>query len=361
MGAEYAVAKSRGKANYYRFEDAIASLACGISQQVTALFLVGAIVGGYVWVFGWSRRLGLAAMPDYWAWIIGFMGVDFAYYLFHRASHRVNILWATHVVHHHSEEYNLSTALRQGSLQGLATAPFYWPLALVGVPPMIFLGCVTINTLYQFWIHTRLVGKLPFGLELWLNTPSHHRVHHGIDPTYIDKNYAGVFIIWDRLFGTFKEEKSEPNYGTVKPLASWNPLWANVHYFVELWQQSARTKKWSDKIKLWFAPPEWRPQDLGGKHQIPKVNRKQRQLYNKTGSISVRRFVAVEFVLVTAATVMFLLLQNQKTTAQMAPLALWIVATVLGWAGLFEGKKWVRPLNGVRVPLLGVAILVLLS
>ena len=136
---------------------------------------------------------------------------------------------------------------------------FYLPLALAGFSPAAFVAMSTLNTLYQFWIHTRLVKRLPAPFEWVLNTASHHRVHHGVNPKYIDKNYAGILIVWDRLFGTFQEEEEEPVYGTVKPLASWNPLWANTHYWAEIATMSRLAPRIADKVRVWLAPPEWRP------------------------------------------------------------------------------------------------------
>jgi len=149
----------------------------------------------------------------------------------------MNVGWATHIAHHQSEEYNLSVALRQGVFQGFFFNFFYLPLAFLGFPPVVYIVCSQINTIYQFWIHTRTVGKLGF-LERFMHTPSHHRVHHGRDAKYIDRNHAGVFIIWDKMFGTFQEEEEEPNYGLVSPLQSWNPVWGQVHYFAKLARRS---------------------------------------------------------------------------------------------------------------------------
>src|SRR5690606_31238042 len=151
---------------------------------------------------------------------------DFAYYWWHRASHRISFLWAAHVVHHQSEDYNLAVALRQAWFTSLSSWVLNLPLAFLGVPPLVYGVCAALNTLYQFWIHTRLVGKLG-PLEWVLNTPSHHRVHHGIDAPYLDTNYGGVFIVFDRLFGTFVEETHEPRYGTLDPIRSFDPVWAN--------------------------------------------------------------------------------------------------------------------------------------
>lgn len=158
------------------------------------------------------------------SWAVVFVLVDLAYYWSHRFAHEVNILWAGHVVHHSSEEYNLPVALRQSSLHGLMSWIFYMPLAAIGVPWRMFVTCNAINLVYQFWIHTRAVGQMGSLTEAVMNTPSHHRVHHGVNPKYQDKSYAGVFIVFDRWFWSFQAEEEEPVYGITKPLQSWNPL-----------------------------------------------------------------------------------------------------------------------------------------
>jgi sterol desaturase/sphingolipid hydroxylase (fatty acid hydroxylase superfamily) len=347
IGVEQAVAKRRG-VPVYRFQDSITSLDCGVVQQATAVFLRGAIVGAYAWLWERSPLRIDASIP---AWIALLLGVDLAYYWFHRTSHRVNFVWATHVVHHQSEQYNLSTALRQSALQAVFGAVFYWPLALLGFPPAMFVATVTANTLYQFWIHTRLVGKLWRPIEWIFNTPSHHRVHHGIDPAYIDKNYGGIFIVWDRVFGTFTEEVDEPSYGTVKPLSSWSPIWANL----EIWARCAgiarRTARWRDKIWIWLAPPEWMPADLGGPVTIPEVDREKRVLYAQPSLPAIHRYVSVQFAILGGATAALLLLSETADGWALAALASWIVAATAAWGGLFERKSWGLPLEIARLVL----------
>ena len=270
IGGELLIARWRGR-RLYHFADSIANLGNGIGEQVIQAFCIPITVGVYVAVYAHARLQTLT--PSLLTWTVLFFAVDFLYYAYHRASHRVNFLWAGHVVHHSSEEYNFSVALRQSWFgQQLTEWVFFLPLALAGFPPPMFLLIITLNTLYQFFIHTRLVGRLG-PLEHFMNTPSHHRVHHGINPQYIDKNYAGVFIIWDRLFGTFEPEGVEPIYGLVKPLGSFSALWANLHRWVEIASMSRRTSRLGDKLYAWIAPPEWRPADLGGVVTPPEPDR----------------------------------------------------------------------------------------
>jgi alkylglycerol monooxygenase len=348
IGVERAASARMGR-RVYRFQDSITSLDCGVVQQACAVFLRGAIIGAYVWIHDHFALLPISPASVV-AWVVLFFGVDLAYYWFHRASHRINAIWATHVVHHQSEEYNLTTALRQSALQAVASAAFYWPLAIVGFPPSMFVAMSTANTLYQFWIHTRLVGKLPRPIELVMNTPSHHRVHHGIDPAYIDKNYAGILIVWDRLFGTFAEEGAEePSYGTVKPLSSWSPIWANFEVWARLWDVARRTRRWRDKLWIWLAPPEWLPADMGGPVTIPEVDRATRELYDTPRVGPLNGYVTLHFTLLGVATALLLLRVDDGSPLELGALASWIVASTAAWGGLFEGRRWALPLEIARV------------
>src|SRR5437660_3553961 len=216
MGVELWVARRRG-VKLYRFADAVVDLSCGMTQQILLVFQVALLVAGYAWLY--QHRLW--TLPTWAAVVVAFFTVDFTYYFWHRLSHEVNALWAVHIVHHQSEDYNLAVALRQAVLSVWTIWPLHLPLALIGVPPATFLIIESASTLYQFWIHTELVGKLGI-FEKLFNTPSQHRVHHGINPRYLDKNYAATLCIWDRLFGTFEEEKEEAVYGLVKPLKSFD-------------------------------------------------------------------------------------------------------------------------------------------
>ena len=191
----------------YRLSDSVSDLSCGILDQIVGVFLKTALFAGYVAVYDHFRLFSLPN-DSVAAWVACFLGVDLFYYCSHRFSHEVNAGWATHIVHHQSEELNLAVALRQSAFGQIYTWIFYLPLALLGFPPLMFLTLNAANTLYQFWVHTRLIGKLG-PMEWVFNTPSHHRVHHARNPQYIDKNHAGTLIVWDRLFGTFAEEKEE--------------------------------------------------------------------------------------------------------------------------------------------------------
>lgn len=250
----------RGQHGVYRLGDTLANLGCGIMDQTTGLLAKVATVAAFTWVYA----LGADWRGD-WAWpetAAGFAAAfvlgDFAYYWSHRWSHRVNVFWIGHVVHHQSEDYNLGVALRQSAAQKLLMMWVYWPLAWVGVPPWMFASAMAVNLVYQFWIHTEAIRHLG-PLEWVLNTPSHHRVHHGRNPDYIDKNHGGVFIVWDRLFGTFQAEGERPTYGITVAAETFNPVRAQVQPWVRLWHGVRAMPTLGTKLRFLFAPPGWTP------------------------------------------------------------------------------------------------------
>ena len=327
----------RGERKLYRFHDAVTNLSCGIGSQLLGLG-TGAV--SFLIYGEFARTLAPWQIEDSWlTWIFLLFAVGLGYYCFHRAAHRVNFLWACHAVHHQSEEYNYSVALRQSWFSGFFSWAFYLPIVLVGFSPLSLALVKTVNLLYQFWVHTRLMSKIP-GLDWLFNMPSHHRVHHAINPEYIDKNYAGMFIIWDRMFGTFVEEREEPVYGTVVALESWSPLWANLYYWKAIGALSGRCDGVADRIRAWFAPPEWRPASLGGDAVIPEVSRDTQRRYDTRASLGLDIYVALQFALGIPVVMWVLLAYGSLDLSLLALLALAYFMGLEAWGALFEGRRW---------------------
>ena len=268
IAIEFAVGLRRGN-NTYRLNDALNSIGLGIMSQLVGVFTTLMTVGIYTAVF---ERVSLWQLPAdaLWVWLAALVAYDFCYYWLHRAGHTVALFWAAHVVHHQSEDYNLSTALRQTSSGWLAGWLFYLPMAVLGFPPLVFAVVALVDLLYQFWVHTQQIGRLGW-FDRWFCAPSNHRVHHAVNHKYLDRNYGGIFIVWDRLFGSFiEEDATEPCiYGTRGPLRSWNPLWANLQYYAELVKDSWRAASWADKLRVWFKHPGWRPADVAARWPRP--------------------------------------------------------------------------------------------
>ena len=243
----------------YRLSDSLNSLSAGVLSQASGLLTKG--FGLVFYLLAWEHIALFELSADaWWVWVFAFFLYDFCYYWAHRIGHERNVFWAAHVVHHQSEDYNLTTALRQTSTGFILGWIFFLPMALLGIPPLVLLTVGALNLLYQFWVHTRHVPKLGW-LEWIFITPSNHRVHHAQNPIYMDRNYGGVFIIWDE----------EPVvFGVTTPLASWNPLWANLHFYAQLWRDALHASSWWDKLRIWFMPTGWRPDDVAARYPLVK-------------------------------------------------------------------------------------------
>ncbi|MFQ5445498.1 MAG: sterol desaturase family protein [Saprospiraceae bacterium] len=254
-----------------RGADAISSLSSGITNITKDVLGLSIAIISYSWLVD---HLAIYSLKATWLiYFVAFVVIDFAGYWMHRLNHEINFLWNRHIIHHSSEEYNLSCALRQSISTFFSfIALFMIPAALVGVPAKVIAIIAPLHLFAQFWYHTRLIGRLAF-LESFLVTPSHHRVHHAMNPEYIDKNYGQIFIFWDKLFGTFQPEVAEiePIYGVKRPVHTWNPILINFQHIWLLIQDAWRTHKWWDKLRLWFMPAGWRPADVARKHPVQIV------------------------------------------------------------------------------------------
>jgi len=355
MGCELAWSAWSGR-KVYRFNDFVANLGCGIGSQIVGAFTKAVIFAVYLWVYDHWRLFTIETSAL--TWLVTFLLVDLLYYWFHRLSHEVNFLWAAHIVHHQSEEYNLSVALRQSWWQGLFSFWFYVPIAVLGFHPLIILTVGAFVTLYQFWIHTKAVDKMgPF--EWLFNTPSNHRVHHGSDPKYIDRNHAGTLIVWDKLFGTFQREEEEPVYGITTPLGTWDPLKANFHYWRELFSLAKRSTRWVDKVRVFLKPPGWRPAELGGFDGPRAKDKATYRKFDTSVPRAVNAYVAVQFVVLLTLATFFLFRQEDLGTTRMWATALLIVWWVMDMGLLLEGQRWARWSEGFRA--LAFALLLVTS
>lgn len=256
---EMVIALRRNRSRYETW-DSFTSLMLGLGSQVAGALTGAAVVVMAVWLYQFRIfDIGIALPKYWWAWIVCFFLDDLAYYVFHRSAHRVRVFWASHVIHHSSQHYNLSTALRQ-TWTGFFSLTFLFrmPLFLIGFPPEMVFFCGGLNLIYQFWIHTEAIGKMPRWFEAVMNTPSHHRVHHATNPRYLDANYAGVFIIWDKMFGSFIEERDDEKirYGLVRQLGTFNVIWAAFHEWVGI-AKDVWSAPWGHKLGYVIREPGW--------------------------------------------------------------------------------------------------------
>ena len=264
--------------------DMISSLSSGMTNTIKDALKFSVIIISYSWIVD---KITIYKLEPMWvAVLVAFIVQDFTGYWMHRLSHRVNIFWNRHIIHHSSEEFNLSCALRQSISSTFEfSAILMIPAALLGVPASIFAILAPIHLFMQFWYHTRLINKMGI-LEYILVTPSHHRVHHAINPEYLDKNYSQIFIIWDKLFNTFQPELKhvKPVYGTLRPVSTWNPILINFKHLWQLIKDAWHSDKLTDKLKIWFMPTGWRPKSVKEKFPLEEVNNPYNQIKYKKNS-----------------------------------------------------------------------------
>ncbi|MGQ2978584.1 MAG: lysoplasmalogenase family protein [Polaromonas sp.] len=351
IAIEFAWGHAKGR-NTYRLNDAVSSIGLGMLSQVSAVFTRLFRIGIYTAIYS---SVALYPNAEFWntwyGWLIALVFYDFCYYWLHRAGHESAVFWAAHVVHHQSQDYNLSTALRQTSSGALLGWIFYVPMAVAGVPPLIFGIVALIDLLYQFWVHTEHVPRLGW-FDRWFCSPSNHRVHHAVNDRYLDKNYGGILIVWDRLFGSFREEDEKCVYGTRSPLNSWDPLWANAEVYWALGKTSWHARSWGDKLRVWFRPPGWLPADVAARFPKEGFDITRVQRFHPPVSAAVAVLGGVQFLLLLAGVAYFLWHADAMAPG---PSLVWLAALGTGlWAvgGLLQGR-----LSVLQVVLIEVAAL----
>ena len=344
------------KTRLYRLNDAVNSLSAGVLNTTTGYFtrLLPLFFWGIV-----LENLALFDMPlcafdasptGIALWLAAIFGWDFFYYWYHRLSHEISVLWAAHAVHHQSEDYNLSTALRQTSSGFLFGWIFYLPLFLIGFPLEVLLVANAVSLIYQFWVHTQFVRKLG-ALDRILVTPSNHRVHHAQNEAYIDKNYGGILILWDRLFGTYQEELDDEAvvFGVRKPLANWNPIWANLQVYDYLMFDARHAKRWRDKLGVWVRRTGWRPADVEARFPKARADLATFDKFDPPVDAGVRAYVLLQFMVATVMTLgISVLYATHGMEAVVVPcLMLWALLYTLGLVN--EGRAYAWRFELVRL------------
>ncbi|CAF3091976.1 unnamed protein product [Rotaria socialis] len=335
-----------------RLNDTFGSVAAGVISRIPKLFFQSIELAAYVWVYNNVQilpRLSWNSPVTYW---VTFLGIDLAYYWFHRLAHEVNLFWASHQTHHSAENYNLSTALRQATLQAYVSWIFYLPLALM-VPPPLFIIHAQMNLLYQFWIHTDVISNLgPF--EYILNTPSHHRVHHGRNPYCIDKNYAGVFIVWDRLFGTFAAERNDEPiaYGLIHPINTFDPIDTQFCHFEYICKQFFKVEGWENKLSLIWKGPGWQPGlPRLGSTDFPEVKFPVHVYHpNVSSKLSIYTFSHFLYVLIQYSAV--LKYSKDYSTPALLFYTIILIFTLKTFGAIFDQKKHALHYERIRLILM---------
>jgi alkylglycerol monooxygenase len=362
IAVEFAVGRVRARRgtghDTYRLADAVNSIGLGMLSQISAVLTGLLRIGIYTAVYAAVALFPQEAAREFWTtwygWLLALVFYDLCYYWLHRMGHESAVLWAAHVVHHQSQHYNLSTALRQTSSGALFGWLFYLPMAVAGVPPLVFGVVALVDLLYQFWVHTEQVGKLGW-FDRWFCSPSNHRVHHAVNDRYLDRNYGGILIVWDRMFGTFREEDERCVYGTRGELRSWDPLWANAEVYWALAKDSWHARNWADKLRVWLKPPGWRPADVAARFPKASFDIAQVARYGPVVGRGVQWFAAVQFMLLLAGVAVFLWFSDAVALPRAA---VWLaVLTAALWAigGVLQGRLSVTEVLLVEAAALATA------
>lgn len=337
---ESLVARCRG-VQVNRAEDTISSLSSGMTNTLKTLVGLAVVILSYQWMVEHWAIFDLPAA--WWVYVLAFIGLDFKGYWSHRWNHKINLFWNRHVIHHSSEEFNLSCALRQ-SISAIVGVYFflYIPMALIGVPAKVVALVAPLHLFSQFWYHTRLIDRMGV-LEYVLVTPSHHRVHHAINQEYLDKNFSEIFIVWDKLFGTFQEELADvpPVYGTKRPAGTWNPILINYMHLWSIIQDAWRTRSWRDKFRIWFMPTGWRPADVTAHYPIPYYRTAAEQVkYDTYQSLPLRYWSWGQLVINFALMYHLMLNIGTLTFAQILAYSGFIMVSVFAYTTLMDRHRF---------------------
>ena len=342
------------KRDYISFPEAVANFGTALGNQtVNVLVAAGVyVIYGYLWE---NFRLFTIDL-SWWSFILLLLGVDFIFYWVHRWGHAINIMWAAHSPHHSAEEMNFMVALRASVTQRFCSFLFFWPLALIGFQPLHIYMMSGIHLFIAFLHHTEWIGKLGW-FEKYFTTPSHHRVHHGVNERYLDKNFGEFLIIWDKMFGSFAEEREKVVYGIYDHPRSWNPLRINFHFFIVLWRYAVATPFWWDKIRLWFMPAGWRPRGLEQKEFV-EITTENQIKFRPAMFENSRPYLIVQ--LAVGVILMMGVISNLLpwTTAERWLGAVLLWWHIINWGGILEAKPWLWGSENLRVLVTAAALIV---
>lgn len=341
------------KRKYVSFPESVANFGTALGNQtVNVLVAAGVfIVYGYLWE---NFRLFTIDL-SWWTFILLLIGVDFIFYWVHRWGHAINIMWAAHSPHHSAEEMNFVVALRASVTQRLCSFLFFWPLAIIGFKPFDIYMMAGIHLFIAFLHHTELIGKLGW-FEKYFTTPSHHRVHHGVNFKYLDKNFGEFLIIWDKMFGTFAEEKEKVVYGIYDHPRSWNPIKINFHFFIVLWRYAKATPYWWDKLRVWFMPAGWRPRGIEPKEMV-EITVENQERFRPDMFSGAKVYIGVQLIVG-----IFLMLGVISNLLGWTTSMRWMGAGLLwwqivNWGGILEARRWLWISENLRIAVTAFAII----
>jgi alkylglycerol monooxygenase len=342
---------------YIRFQEAIANFGTALGNQTVNVLVAAGVYVVYGWLWSNFHLLNRLTITNPLHFVLLLLGVDFIFYWVHRWGHEVNIMWAAHSPHHSAEEMNYLVAVRASVTQRLFSFFFFWPLTIIGFKPEHIYIMTGIHLFIAFLHHTELIPKLWRWIEFIFTTPSHHRVHHGVNYRYLNKNYGEFLIIWDRLFGSFSEEKEKVVYGMYNGPQSWNPIYINFHYYIQLWKIARQSKSTWAKITIWFRPLGWLPKDVPPKPSLPEMTLANQVKYSTLMFPTAKPYLIMQTIF---GVVLMLLIISPNSAWEVhekiiGAIILWQM--IINWSGILERKNWVITSETIRIFLMSGAVI----
>lgn len=343
------------KKNYISFNEAIANFGTALGNQTMNVLVAAGVYVTYGYLYEHFRIFTIEM--NWWTAILLLLGVDFVFYWVHRWGHAINIMWAAHSPHHSAEEMNFFVALRASVTQRLTSFLFFWVLVIIGFSPLAIYTTVGIHLFIAFLHHTEFIPKLWRPIEFLFTTPSHHRVHHGVNKQYLDKNFGEFLIIWDRIFGSFAEENEKVVYGIYDHPKSWNPISINFHFYKILWKFARATPYWRDKLRIWFMPAGWRPRGVPEKDFV-EITQENQVRFRPPMFANARAYLVLQVILGIA--LMMGVISNlygwSITAKWIGAFLLWW--KIINWSGILEAKKWLWSSELLRIPITAFSVLI---
>ncbi len=340
---------------YISFNEAVANFGTALGNQTMNVLVAIGVYAVYGYLYANFRIFTIEI--NWFTAIFLLLGVDFVFYWVHRWGHAINIMWAAHSPHHSAEEMNFFVALRASVTQRLTSFLFFWILVIIGFSPLAIYTVVGIHLFIAFLHHTEFIPKLWRPIELIFTTPSHHRVHHGVNKQYLDKNFGEFLIIWDRVFGSFAEEQEKVVYGIYDHPKSWNPISINFHFYKILWNYACETPFWWDKIRVWFMPAGWRPRGIPEK-EFSEITTKNQIRFRPPMFANAKLYLVLQVILGIA--LMMGIISNlygwSITAKWLGAFLLWW--QIINWSGILEAKQWLSTSELLRIPVTTFAVLV---
>jgi alkylglycerol monooxygenase len=339
---EYIIAVRRKNTGVFKYESSISNLSVGIAERLLNLFISASFYSVFLWIYTYYA---IFSIPNtWWVWILLILFTDLVWYWYHRLGHQINFLWAAHIVHHQSEEFNFTVAARITVFQSLARNIFWCVIPLIGFHPNMVITILIVHGAYSFFTHTQLIGKLGW-LEHILITPSLHGVHHASDEKYLDKNFGDVFTFWDKLFGTFQKEEEAPKYGLTHPVNSYSFLWQHFHYYLEIIEACKRSDSFMDKLRVVFGNPGVLDQNIRPSLELKYFQQSRSDRYRFKFRKYLNIQIIVSILLLTIITALYKYTGNDDKLF----ISALILLTLINCGALMEQKKWIYYLEFIRV------------